>query len=71
MSDINCCPHCGGEAKLKIIATPFQHGWVGCEKCKIYKNWQHSPKEAIEIWNRRAMPDIDSYFERWKSEKEF
>ena len=48
------CPFCGGEATLKTIQTPFAHGWVGCPACKIYKNWQHSPKEAIELWNRRA-----------------
>ena len=52
--NIENCPHCGGEGTLKIIQTPFMHGWVGCQKCKIYKNWQYSPKEAVAVWNRRA-----------------
>ena len=52
-AEIEKCPFCGGEAQLKTIQTPFAHGWVGCPSCKIYKQWQHSPKEAIERWNRR------------------
>ena len=56
-AEIRECPHCGGEATIKIIQTPFPHGWVGCPACKIYKQWNHSPKEAIERWNRRTDND--------------
>ena len=69
-SIIDKCPFCGGESQIKTIHTPFAHGWVGCPVCKIYKQWNHSPKEAIEIWNRRVMPDIDSCIARWEAEKE-
>ena len=56
MADIDNCPHCGGKAELKDIQKPgkYRHGWVGCPACGIYKNWNHSPDEAIRIWNRRA-----------------
>ena len=67
---VRSCPFCGGEAQIKYIQKPFMHGWVGCPSCKIYKQWQHSPKEAVEIWNRREMPNIDEYLARWSSEKE-
>lgn len=64
------CPCCGGESVIKTIPTPFMHGWIGCPVCKIYKQWNHSPKEAIEIWNRRVMPDVEEYICRWNTEKD-
>ena len=48
------CPHCGGPAQIKAFTGKFRHGWVGCPACGIYKQWTVSPKEAVEIWNRRA-----------------
>lgn len=48
------CPHCGGQAQVKAVRSTFLHGWVGCPKCGIYKQWSVSPVEAVKIWNMRA-----------------
>ena len=47
------CPHCGAPAKIKDLLKPYRHGWVGCDKCGIMKQWTYSPVEAVNIWNRR------------------
>ena len=54
MERIKNCPFCGGEGKLKDVATPYRHGWVGCPTCKVYMDWKIAPKYAVEKWNRRA-----------------
>ena len=48
------CPFCGGPGKGKDIPMPFRHGWVGCPECGIYKNWVHTPREAVRRWNTRV-----------------
>lgn len=48
------CPHCGGPGRIKRITSPYMHGWVGCPECKIYKNWNHDPADAIRKWNTRT-----------------
>lgn len=54
MEKIDNCPHCGKPGVLKDLPKPHRHGWVGCPECGIYKHWTYTPREAIEIWNRRA-----------------
>lgn len=54
MVRIEDCPFCGEAGKMKDIATPFRHGWVGCPECKVYISWKVSPKHAIATWNRRT-----------------
>ena len=51
---VDNCPHCGGPGKLKTIAQPYMHGWVGCPECGIYKQWSYDPYQAILKWNQRA-----------------
>ena len=53
---IENCPHCGGKSEMKKFTGVFVHGWVGCPACKIYKNWNHDPADAIKKWNMRAKP---------------
>ena len=52
------CPHCGGKSEIKSFSGMFQHGWVGCPACGIYKNWNHDPQGAIEKWNKRVNQDV-------------
>ena len=54
MTELKRCPFCGGEATKKTVQTPFQHGWVGCAKCKAYMQWQYDPSGTITKWNRRV-----------------
>lgn len=54
MEKIDNCPHCGKPGVLKDLPKPHRHGWVGCPECGIYKHWSYTPREAIEIWNRRT-----------------
>lgn len=48
------CPHCGGPGQMKDAGGKFRHGWVGCPACGIYKQWVHSPADAVRTWNRRT-----------------
>ena len=41
------CPHCGGKSEIKSFSGMFQHGWVGCPVCGIYKNWSDERFEAL------------------------
>ena len=52
------CPHCGGPSEIKKFTGVFVHGWVGCPACKIYKNWNHDPADAIKKWNMRVSRDV-------------
>ena len=61
MVKLEMCPHCGGAGEIKDIPKPFRHGWVGCHRCGIIKQWTYSPKEAIERWNRRYKVETSVY----------
>lgn len=56
-SQLEACPLCAGEAKLKTVAKPFMHGNVDCPACHLYIQWNHDPKAAIERWNTRKECD--------------
>ena len=54
---IENCPFFGGPGEIKKFTGMFQHGWVGCVRCGIYKNWSVDPQGAIDKWNRRVNDD--------------
>jgi len=61
-SSIKPCPHCGAEANLVTTEYPatqhereFSEYQVECtnSKCWATVGPQDTPREAIEVWNRR------------------
>ena len=52
--ELEPCPCCGGEGKLKDVHGKIRQGWVGCPACQLYINWKISPAGAIRKWNARA-----------------
>lgn len=56
MSELKCCPFCGGEAEM-LNYSPTE--WlVHCIKCDgMVENWRKTKQEAIEQWNRRTPMD--------------
>lgn len=48
------CPKCTAPAEHKTVPKPFQHGWVGCPRCKKYFQWVYDPQNAINQWNAYA-----------------
>ena len=55
MSELKCCPFCGGEAKYMEIKDFFISRFVTCTKCGIetLRNCLNR-KDAIKRWNRRT-----------------
>ena len=55
MSELKCCPFCGGEAKYMEIKDFFVSRFVTCAKCGIEtpRNCLNR-KDAIKRWNRRT-----------------
>ena len=55
MSELKCCPFCGGEAKYMEIKDFFISRFVTCTKCGIEtpRNCLNR-KEAIKRWNTRT-----------------
>lgn len=56
MSELKCCPFCGGEAELMIFNSEYGTVTVGCtnEDCDITMGKAFfTDEEAIEHWNRR------------------
>ena len=53
MTDLKCCPFCGGEAEM-LNYSPTE--WlVHCIECDgMVENWRKTKQEAIEQWNRRT-----------------
>ena len=58
MSELKCCPFCGGEARLysfhsQTIKT-YKEYWVKCKNdCCQTKNFR-SEEKAVEQWNTRT-----------------
>ena len=59
--DLKPCPFCGGKAMTSeaagIDARVTGWGWVGCQYCRVFKEYSHGERGkalAIEAWNRRA-----------------
>ena len=54
MSELKCCPFCGGEAKYMEIKGFFISRFVTCTKCGIEtpRNCLNR-KEAVKRWNTR------------------
>ena len=55
MSELKCCPFCGGEAKYMEIKDFFISRFVTCTKCGIEtpRNCLNR-KDAIKRWNTRT-----------------
>lgn len=55
MSELKCCPFCGGEAKYMEIKDFFVSRFVTCTKCGIEtpRNCLNR-KDAIKRWNTRT-----------------
>ena len=55
MSELKCCPFCGGEAKYMEIKDFFISRFVTCTKCGIEtpRNCLNR-KDAIRRWNTRT-----------------
>ena len=55
MSELKCCPFCGGKAKYMEIKDFFISRFVTCTKCVIEtpRNCLNR-KEAIKRWNTRT-----------------
>ena len=53
MSELKCCPFCGGEAEM-LNYSPTE--WlVHCIECDgMVEKWRETEEEAIEQWNRRT-----------------
>ncbi len=63
MAELKHCPFCGGEAKLK----PFKSGifskpiyYVVCRCCGCQTAVQLEEADAVEAWNRDALPSADA-----------
>jgi hypothetical protein len=71
MSELKCCPFCGGEAELMIFNSEYGTVTVGCtnEDCDITMGKAFfTDEEAIRHWNRRKpMTNIVEKLEREKS----
>ena len=68
MSELKCCPFCGGEAEM-LNYSPTE--WlVHCIECDgMVENWRKTKQEAIEQWNRRTpMANIVEKLEELKNE---
>ena len=62
LSDLLCCPFCGGEAAMEdkhpLLPTGERDTFyrVGClvPECSSRTNWWYPMEAAIQAWNRRA-----------------
>lgn len=45
------CPYCGGKAKEEEIGGDW---YIVCEDCQSSTRTYPTPKEAMEVWNRRV-----------------
>ena len=63
MSELKCCPFCGGEAKYMEIKDFFISRFVTCTKCGIEtpRNCLNR-KDAIKRWNTR--PPMDNIVDK-------
>ena len=70
MSELKCCPFCGGEAKYMEIKDFFISRFVTCTKCGIEtpRNCLNR-KDAIKRWNRRT--PMDNIVEKLEEKTEF
>lgn len=59
MSELKCCPFCGGEAKyISFTQGLFVQRFVTCTKCGIETKRNYLKKEdAINQWNTRKPLD--------------
>ena len=61
--NINPCPFCGGDARLIYSTDNHRQPYVTCDTpkcpgCNPYAWHYHTEAEAIEAWNRRAVPEL-------------
>ena len=50
MSELRCCPFCGGEARNESCGNY----WVKCTKCGSRGSVENTEKEAMNQWNTRT-----------------
>ena len=73
MSELKCCPFCGGEAEVGLTNQHDKLFVVGCNTPMCYGNINHftmvfvSKETAIDTWNRRT--PMDNIVEKLESEK--
>ena len=51
MSELECCPFCGGEAEIRHNVLWF---WAQCKKCNANSRESSNEDLAIEYWNTRT-----------------
>lgn len=78
MTDLKCCPFCGGEAEVGLTNQHDKLFIVGCNTPMCYGNINHftmnfvSKESAINTWNTRApMANIVEKLEEEKSSSEY
>ncbi len=54
MSELKCCPFCGGEADIQCVPTfEGKHYYGLCLKCKVRTRYRDTESEAVTDWNTR------------------
>ena len=68
MSELKCCPFCGGKAE---IGNPYPKTFlIWCRNCHIGTTNCPSRKRAFELWNRRTpMANIVEKLEELKKKE--
>ena len=75
MTDLKCCPFCGGEAEVGLTNQHDKLFIVGCNTPMCYGNINHftmsfvSKESAINTWNTRA--PMDNIVEKLEYEKKY
>ena len=73
MTDLKCCPFCGGEAKyISFTQGLFIQRFVTCTKCGIETKRNYLNKaDAVKQWNtRKPMDNIVEKLEELKKDKD-
>ena len=70
MSELKCCPFCGGEAKIATYDWGYsvKEYWIYCNPCDCASGRYHSKEEAINAWNTRT--PMANIVEKLEEEKE-
>ena len=70
MSELKCCPFCGGEAKISSYDWGYsvKEYWIYCNPCDCASGRYHSKEEAINAWNTRT--PMANIVEKLEEEKE-
>lgn len=72
MSELKCCPFCGGDAKIATYDWGYsvKEYWIYCNPCDCASGRYHSKEEAISAWNtRKPMANIVEKLEKESKKK--